>query len=68
MSTGERLAEFVEQIERYGTLEPGIARVLDVLADLNDDFHHGRDMGQARKNLEVSIHALLVSFGSENDS
>lgn len=64
----ERLAEFVGQIERYGPLEHGIARVLDVLADINDDFNHGRDLRPARRNMDAAIHALLVSFGSENDS
>lgn len=64
----ERLAEFVGQIERYGPLEDEIARVLDVLADINDDFNHGRDLRPARRNMDAAIRAMFAAFGSENDS
>jgi hypothetical protein len=54
----ERLADIIEQMERYGPPDKDVLDVVELLADLIDDRNHGRDLTGLRARIEGAVAAI----------
>lgn len=56
----QRMADAVDQLERFGPTSPDILAVLEALGEIGDDRAHGRDTRPALAKLDLAVSKLEV--------